>query len=261
MAVEGVGACIVPSALTTSAERLQSLVWSLVLAGAALLFTRKSAMAQALARGAAWSVILPTVLVGLVALAHGFHPGLPMMFPAAAAAGALVLARPLLGSDEARATFAPIALRSWLLASATAAIGTGLAMARLAMAFGAYFAVDALALGCVAGALVASGIGVVRMRAWGVLAGALSSVIALLTALHFRAGGVLGWPVLATMIPGLMMIGGVIAARAGVGHPKEVLTARVAARIRVDEAADELQVLDLEEDDALVLDGTARARS
>jgi hypothetical protein len=209
-----VAAVIGVGPLTPSVERAHNLIWSLAIAASALLFTHKSAQPQAFARGVAWSVVLPTVVVSLVAWRHGFHPSLLMILPAAAAAAALALARPFLHDDEARATFAPIAMRSWLLASAIAAIGSGLAVARLATALAVYRSSHVL-LGCIAVALVASGIGVVRMRAWGVLAGALSSALALASALHFRSNVVLGWPVLATMIPGLMMVGGVVAARAG----------------------------------------------
>lgn len=251
--------------LTPPVERVHNLIWSLAIAASALLLTHKAAQSQAVARGVAWSVILPTAVVSLVAFRHGFHPSLLMVLPAAAAAVALALARPFLDDDEARATFAPIAMRSWLLASAVAAIGSGLAIARLATALAVYRSSHVL-LGFIALALVTSGIGVVRMRAWGVLAGALASALALVGALHFRSDVVLGWPVLATMLPGLMMVGGVVAARAGFGRPqtapslrrREAFTTGIASSIRVESSAAEHEDI---EDDALVLDRTARARS
>jgi hypothetical protein len=218
--------------------------WAVVLASGAVLFTRKSAMAQALARGVAWSVILPTAVVALLAWSHGFYPGVRVLLPAAAAAGALVLARPMLDRDEARATFAPIALRSWLLASATAALGAGLAIAQLATAFaGVHLFHYALALGAVALSLLASGIGVVRMRAWGVLVGAVSSFAATAVAFRFGLRDVIGWPVLASAIPGVMMTVGVLAARARYAHASTNSAVReheslpASSRIRVDGSA------------------------
>jgi len=239
--------------LTTTAERAHTLIWALIIATGAFLFTRKSALAQTMARGAAWSVILPTVAVSLISWSHGFHPPIVVMLPAMAAGTALLLARPLAFGEEARATFAPIAIRSWLLASATAAIGAGLAVGTLATAFASvHLPTDALVLGSVALSLLASGIGVMRMRAWGVLAGALSSVVAVLSAIHFRTDVILGLSVLATVVPGLMMTLGVLAARAGVGHPKEVVTARIASSVRVhaldaDAGTDTATELDVEE--------------
>jgi hypothetical protein len=217
----GIAASFATARFTGSPRHIDSFVWAAMLMGAAWLFTRKQATAQALARAAAWSVILPTALATSLLVTHLSHVNLSMLVPSAAAAIALVLTRPLLHTEEARATFAPVAMRGWFLASAVGAIGVGLAATELATEFaGAHLLPDALALGALGVSLFASGIGVMRMRAWGVVLGLLSSVLALFSALHFE--WFMGWPIHATALPGVMMTVAVLAARAGLGHPKRV---------------------------------------
>ncbi len=206
-------------------------------------------MAQTIARGVAWSVLLPVVVVAFFAGRHGMGGSYAHMLPSVLAAmAALVIARPVLEGDEAKRAFAPVAMRSWLLASATAAIALAVTMAELASAFaGARLVWDAMALFALAASLLASGVGVIRMRTWGVLLGMVSSVMALVSALHFK-WYVADWLVLGATVPGLMMVTGIIAARLGLGRAREDEAAREEPRVRVDV---EQQAEVSEEDDAI----------
>jgi hypothetical protein len=205
------------------------IAYGALLACGGLLFFRKDATSQVLARSAAWSVIVPAVVVALLAATHGFVPPMRIFISSAMAAFALVASRPLLEDDEAQRTFAPLAMRRFLLASAAAAIASGIAIGELALGMAHFNAVrDAFALGALAALLAASGVGLARMRTWGVALGALSSVVAL--ALHHVAGAIVF-----AAVPGLMMLGGIIAARLRVAHRVDDRVDNV--RIRISDPA------------------------
>lgn len=203
------------------------LPWFFALGGA--LFFGRSALAQTLARGVAWFPTIPIVTVQLIMLFHrGFVlPGWYTLATLGAAVTALVVAHPLVDEEAARASFTPLAMRRWFLASATASVATGIALSSYAHIIGSW------ALAAIGAAFVAAGVGLARMRSWGVFAGAAASALALTV-----GGSVFPFAAitLATAIPGAMMVGGVLAARAAMR--KRVCAAEalveLPARVRID---------------------------
>lgn len=180
---------------------------------AAVGLARRSVLAQVLSRGVAWVVLTP-MLVGLAdALGHGHLPDAHTVFFATTSAGALLLARPGLHTGAAKAEFSPVAYRRVFLAGAVASAMTATVVAM--------FAAEQLlwqehghgvALAAFAAALVGSSVGVIRMRAWGVLLGMVTSVAALGAA--FFAGNELTAVGLAlAAIPGALLASPLIAAR------------------------------------------------
>ncbi len=215
-------ASLIAIALFGGAPHAYRSLLSLFVAGVAvasgLLFMRRSAVAQTLARGGAWSVIFPGVTIAIMSATHGYAVSMHALWPSLLAGAALLVARPLLDDERARLTFAPIALRLWFLGAAAAAVGAGLATTELALAYlsthGLFKA--GLALALLGTTLLASGIGLVKMRGWGIFAGALSAILAVATGLSF-GWYTLTWPLVATSIPGALMVATLLAARAGFG--------------------------------------------
>jgi hypothetical protein len=203
---------------------------ALVIAGAIAL-GRRSAAAQVFARGAAWASMFPSAIASILIVSHlRDWPNLFMVTSIAAASLALMLGRPMLDGAEAQETFAPIAFRSWLLAAAVSAMGVGIATTRYgAVLIGIHFArfgAPLLGLGL---ALILSAIGIVRMRAWGMLLGIATVPFALVSALAVRATS-FNWPLLGTLVPGVMIAGILVSARLR-NRPTRV--AHRPARIRV----------------------------
>jgi hypothetical protein len=187
-------------------------VTALVAAGAIGL-SRRGVVTQVLSRGVAWVVLTPMFFAFADAIRGGRLPAAGEVFFAATSAGALVLARPALHTQAARAEFAPHAHRRLFLAgavaSATAGIVAGLGAAGM----------HSLALAALAVALLASAFGVARMRAWGVLLGIVASVASLGAALMVHDTTEIVWLALAAA-PGLMLGATVVAARLrGAGPP------------------------------------------
>lgn len=147
------------------------------LALAAVGIGRRTLLPQVLARGALWMTAGSSL--ALVALDHA---GMGAVTVAALASAALVTARPLLDGHETR-SFAPLRFRRTFLAGATSMAAIAFAAAVLA-AQG--FVADAPLMygfnGVLALLLVAAVGGVLRMRAWGVLVGALASLLCLAAA-------------------------------------------------------------------------------
>ncbi len=216
-----------------------------VLAGAAAFF-HPSIMARAFARATAWATLLPSVFVTIL-LAAGAHQGPPLhlVLEMALAALALVASRPLLSTDRARASFAPLALRSWFLAAAIGAMSSALMLASLAHVFVRFgFLREVLGMSLVSGLLALAGVGVLRMRAWGVASGVVAAAasIPVVAAMY---GSFLGVPVLLTAAPGALMGALVVAARAGIGHPKaEPVRVRVAPHVRVETEHEEEEIIE-----------------
>ena len=161
-----------------------------VLAAAGM--SRRSVVAQILARGAAWTLFGPSALGAVVSLVFdGRFEGIPWAF-AGASGLALLLGRPMLHTDQARAEFAPVRFRRWLLAGAVASVAVAAATGIIGALFVSVGELGSgSALLALTGALLASGVGVARMRAWGVLLGMLSSAVVCVTALalqHHAAG-------------------------------------------------------------------------
>jgi hypothetical protein len=213
---------------------------------AGLLFLRRSATAQVVARGAAWALIIPTIAAALLSLQFGFMPPLRVLSPCVLPLVALVVSRPLLDDDVARATFAPLALRRWFLAAATMAVAGGLALGELAGALSHFTHGGARLIGVFAFALALSGVGLVRMRTWGVVLAVLSA----LTGLSLAAGtGWFLWPMVFAALPGAMMVGGILEARRRVTHTPQTTLEPVRVRVAPtrDEALEEELVATSEE--------------
>jgi hypothetical protein len=213
-----------------------------VLAAAGM--SRRSVVAQILARGAAWTLFGPSALGAVVSLVFdGRFEGIPWAF-AGASGLALLLGRPMLHTDQARAEFAPVRFRRWLLAGAVASVAVAAATGIIGALFVSVGELGSgSALLALTGALLASGVGVARMRAWGVLLGMLSSAVVCVTALALQhhAAGVL----LATAaLPGLMLsVPVLLRGRPGGRAMAPDAPAAPARRFRIDEvAADDSRV-------------------
>jgi hypothetical protein len=198
----------------------------------ALLFLRRDVWAQVLARGVAYFFFVPFTATVALELVYGGHFEGWIAAIAAAAGGSLLLARPALHTPQAHAQFAPVAMRRTFLAaavaSATAAVTAG--AVAVGAALWSSWAVAALfvALG---GAMAASAWGVVRMRAWGVLLGGLTSVVTVGAAAV--APGVPWWLMVLAAAPGATLVLTVLLARLRSGGQAPTIPARTrAAEIR-----------------------------
>jgi hypothetical protein len=199
-------------------------VTALVAAGAVGL-SRRGVVTQVLSRGVAWVVLTPMFFAFADALRWGRWPAAGEVFFAASSGAALLLARPALHTQAARAEFAPYAHRRLFLAGAVASATAGLVAAMGAAGMHSF------ALGALAFALLASAVGVARMRAWGVLLGIVASVASLGAALIVRDASEIVWLALAAA-PGLMLGATVVAARLrGAGPPSLPAAARRVAAL------------------------------
>jgi hypothetical protein len=254
-----------PAALVATAGGLAAIAvhdvhwieWGLLayagaVAAAGIGLARRSMPLQVLSRATAWTVLAPSVLVTVFSLANG-HTEWMAAALAASSGGALLLARPMLNTSEARAAFAPSSFRRWLLAGATASAGLGLVTGLFALDGMTWHPAASIPLLGLALAQLASAVGVVRMRAWGILLGGLTSVVTLITALfmHDAAGLALA---LAT-IPGFMLMLPVLIAKRQRAKAEAASTyTRVASHVSYDDAPSRVRVadsaLDAFEDDA-----------
>jgi hypothetical protein len=164
---------------------------------------RRALPLQVLARATAWTVLVPSVLVGAVSMMQG-HTEWTAAALAAGSGGALLLARPMLHTKEARAEFAPSSFRRWLFAGATASASAGIITGLFALDGMRWHTGTAIPLLGLSLSLLASAVGVVRMRAWGVLLGALTSVLTLIAAAFMHDGA--GLALALATIPGFMLI-------------------------------------------------------
>ena len=182
---------------------------------------RRSVLAQVLSRGVAWFVLTP-MLVGVAAsLVSGRLPDGYTAFFAATSAGALLLARPALHTEAARKEFSPVAYRRVFLAGAVASAMVATAVAISAAALMPEGVGLGVGLAALAAALFASVIGVVRMRAWGVLLGGVTSVVALVAAL-FSGQELVSIGLALAALPGLLLASPLVAARLGVAAPRGI---------------------------------------
>jgi hypothetical protein len=244
-----------PAALVATAGGLAAMAvhdtqwieWGLLalsggVAAAGLGLSRRSLSIQVLARATAWTVLVPSVLVTLFSFASG-HAEWMAAALTAGSGGALLLARPMLNSAEARADFAPSSFRRWLLASATASATSGIVAALIALDELRWHPAAAIPVAGFALAQLASAVGVVRMRAWGILLGGLTSVVGLIAALfmHDAAGFALA---LAT-IPGFMMILPVLIAKRQRAKAEAGSSyTRVAPHVSFDDAPSRVRIAD-----------------
>jgi hypothetical protein len=187
-------------------------------------------------------VLVPSVLVTLFSFGSG-HPEWMAAALAATSGGALFLARPMLHSAEARAEFAPSSFRRWLLAGATASAGSAIVAGLLALDAVRWHPVAAIPLFGLALAQVASAVGVVRMRAWGILLGALTSVVSLVTALFMHDAA--GLALLLATIPGFMLILPVLIAKRDRARAQAASSyTRVASHVSFDELPSRVRIAD-----------------
>lgn len=244
-----------PAALVATAGGLAAMAvhdtqwieWGLLalsggVAAAGLGLSRRSLPLQVLARATAWTVLVPSVLVTLFSFASG-HAEWMAAALTAGSGGALLLARPMLNTAEARADFAPSSFRRWLLASATASATSGIVAALIALDELRWHPAAAIPVLGLALAQLASAVGVVRMRAWGILLGGLTSVVGLIAALfmHDAAGFALA---LAT-IPGFMMILPVLIAKRQRAKAEAASSyTRVAPHVSFDDAPSRVRIAD-----------------
>lgn len=161
--------------------------WQLLLVFAAVLgiggvgITRRSLVPQVLSRAAAWIVLLPAMIVSFFFLLDGRAPPIEIAALGASTGAALLLARPMLHTSEARAEFAPKAFRRWLLSGSTATAATGFVAGGVALATLRDSVLAGGAFAALAASLFASSLAVVRMRSWGIFLGALTSAVLMLT--------------------------------------------------------------------------------
>lgn len=179
---------------------------------ASLALLRRSVLAQVMARGVSWLLFLPVSAGVIETLLYGRLPPLgPTAFMATVGAS-LLLARPHLGTAEARREFAPVAYRRVFLGGAIAAVTVGLAA-------GAGWLGDLIWgghaeawLGVLSAAMLATALGVVRMRAWGVLLGAVTWVAMLVEAV-LHASNFEGAGFALAALPGVLLTAPLLAAR------------------------------------------------
>ena len=207
------------------------LLFAAVVAAGAASLGRRSVLAQVLGRGIAWVVLTPMLLGTAESLWRGHLPDTRTAFFLATSAGALLLARPSLHTAEAKASFSPVAYRRLFLAGSVAATTAG--------SVAGLFAVEALRWGevgaglpliALAAALLASAVGVVRMRAWGVLLAIVTSAatlaVGVLSGNEFVAFGLA-----LAAIPGALLASPLLAARLAQhrssGNARSELRARV----------------------------------
>jgi hypothetical protein len=136
----------------------------------------RSMIAQVLVRGALWLAVLPVSLFTVESIAEGRLPETSMLSTVVLVGAALALSRPLLDTERARRALAPTQCRSLFLASAVSSSSAGL----LTLFISILDHNSALGLIPLSALLLATAIGIVRMRAWSILTGALSLPIALL---------------------------------------------------------------------------------
>jgi hypothetical protein len=204
--------------------------------------TRRGIVAQVLSRAVAWGVLAPLLAGWVFALFAGHFLGFWAVLMTASPAAALLFARPALHTDEARRAFCPARHRRLFLAGAVASAAAGLLAAFVALASGidghrgASAGLSALAFG-----LLASGVGVARMRTWGVLLGAGTAAATLLAA-SFQSDGLGALALTLPALPGLLLAATVVAARRGARS-----RATPAGGVRVSVASTEMRVEEREE--------------
>ena len=203
---------------STSEHDFLSLRWGLIgmtaLTGAAAVaLLRRGVLPQVLARGVAWIVCLPAAAGVLESLLYGRLPDATGSAFAASTAAALLLSWPNLHTDEARREFAPVAYRRTFLAGAvaSAAAGTIAALGGLGnLVWGQPR--DGIELAALATVMLATTVGVVRMRAWGVLLGVVTALAMLVEVLLHR-NDFTTWGFALAAVPGLMLAAPLLVSR------------------------------------------------
>jgi hypothetical protein len=206
------------------------------LAAASVGLTRKNLFAQIMSRGLAWVLFAPCAIVIFVELLKG-----RLMEPELTAFGvasglALFLARPMLDTAEARAQFAPSKFRFSFLAACTAAVTTGLVTGMTAWEMLWHNQVlGGLGLATLGTSIIASALGVLRMRGWGIALATLNAIVSLLAGAF--VGNVEGVVLAATALPGLLFLSPIVLAKLGFGEAaREKVAAASFVRIADEDA-------------------------
>lgn len=211
----------------------RGLAFGAALAVAAVGITRKNVFAQVAGRGLAWIVFAPCAVVMAVELLRG-----RLMEPALTAFGlasglALFLARPMLDSDVARAEFAPSKFRRSFLAACTAAVSTGLVTGMVAWEMlGQAEVLSGIGLAALGTSMLASAVGVLRMRGWGIALATLNAIVSLVAGATVGNGA--GFALAATALPGALFLLPIVLAKLGLG---EAASSSIPSRVRVEEEA------------------------
>jgi hypothetical protein len=227
-----------------AAHDVQWVEWGLlayagIVGVAAVGLARRSMTAQVLSRATAWTVLTPSLLVAVISTLTG-RPEWMAAALAAGSGGALVLARPMIHGAEAKAKFAPTSFRRWLLASATASATAGMVTGLFALESLRWQPVTAIPLLALSLSLIGAAVGVVRMRAWGILLGGLTSVVTLIAAtlMHDPAGVAL----LLTTLPGFMLLLPVVLAKRDRARDEAERRHRIATLATLDATTPRLRV-------------------
>ncbi len=240
---------------------VEGLVGAGIVGGALLLGSRR-VVAQIVGRGVGWALLVPALFTIATEAARGYRPGLFVIAVACATAAPLALARPMLETKEAKAEFAPAGSRNSLLFSATIAVAASLLISTIALLVGAnasHAVGSALALGVEAVALLASGIGVARMRSWGIFLGAATAVAAPILAFSVTEHAILRMLLATAALPGVSMVLAIVAARGKVAEPRPA----PGPRVRVSALSSNVRVASIDEEPtyAEARIGSARASS
>jgi hypothetical protein len=184
--------------------------------------SRRSLVAQVFSRGLAWLMFVPTAMVTVAELVARHSPDRLAWFVAATSGIALLAGRPMLHTAQAQSAFAPVRFRRVFLAGATAASSVALATGMAAIdSFrwhddwsGILHGTTAgIGLATLAASLFASAAATVRMRGWGVLLGAATSMVMLLAAAFYH--DIVGLALAAAAVPGLVLALPILASRLG----------------------------------------------
>jgi hypothetical protein len=203
---------------------------------------RRGVLPQVLSRGVAWVVCLPALAGVAESLLYGRVPDFTGGAFAASTGAALLLSWPNLHTGEARREFAPVAYRRTFLggAVASAAAGTVAALGGLGNLVWGQPRVG-LELGALAAVMLATTLGVVRMRAWGVLLGLLTSV-AMLVAAALHLNDFMAWGFALAALPGLLLSAPLLVSRLGPQAPARLpvparpsVVAPPPVRVRIEE--------------------------
>jgi hypothetical protein len=198
-------------------QDFRDLRWGLIglaavtgIASVALL--RRTVLAQVMARGLSWLLFLPVAAGVVESLLEGRLPPAAPSALLASVGASLLLARPNLGTAEAHREFSPVAYRRTFMAGAIAAATVGLAAGAGWLGDLAFGDRADLWLGALSAAMLATTLGVVRMRAWGVVLGVVPSLaMAVEAVLH--ASNFTGTGYALAALPGVLLAAPLLAAR------------------------------------------------
>lgn len=174
-----------------------------VVGAAAIGISRKSLIPQLASRALGWAIFVPAAMWASLSTLGGHADKLGLVM-ALTSGASLFLARPLLSTKEAYEKFAPTSFRNWFLGAATAMTGLAGIFGLMAYemmrphSFG-----SAILAGLTSLTLAGSVVGVLRMRAWGVLLAIASSLGMLMSMPFMDSGGAFGMFLAA--LPGLLM--------------------------------------------------------